>query len=402
MRSAFESQDMAAHHSFKAAGLERQLETSIYSDDSDAVEALEARIAELELERGLMKMENAAYKKGDEAFAAAAGITVEQAAARRVKIEQGYSWCRKPHPSYELQNLGGNISRLRKRLEFVKSQQERVARAEAATDGVLIEGDVLGNGHGYVTVTFDEKPERSILNALREAGFRWGQGSWGGNLSQLPEALKQYLPEGTPTPIQEPAADEVAAPAPAPAFEPLDTTNPPEWAKAMIVAELEHDESDAMTDYHATRTSKFVPLAWSKHTTDRFDEMRKAAARFPETAHLGPGLGLFTVWVAALEDIVSNGSAIWRGSRSPWHRDISPEEPFTTRAAAEAFIAETGTPHEIDVDGVVKRFGWQITEETVEHREKYSMGHGYYLKASGRYSSGWIVRKSGLPKGGQS
>lgn len=28
-----------------------------------------------------------------------------------------------------------------------------------------------------------------------------------------------------------------------------------------------------------------------------------------------------------------------------------------------------------------------------EHREKYSMGAGYYLKASGRYSDGWKVRK---------
>ena len=28
-----------------------------------------------------------------------------------------------------------------------------------------------------------------------------------------------------------------------------------------------------------------------------------------------------------------------------------------------------------------------------EHREKYSMGHGFYLKSSGRYSTGWEVSK---------
>ena len=32
--------------------------------------------------------------------------------------------------------------------------------------------------------------------------------------------------------------------------------------------------------------------------------------------------------------------------------------------------------------------------KSAEHREKYSMGAGYYLKASGRYSDGWKVRKA--------
>lgn len=95
----------------------------------------------------------------------------------------------------------------------------------------------------------------------------------------------------------------------------------PADAKAVILAELEHDDSDCQTDYFNTKTSRCVILGFSRHTRDLFAEMRKAAARFEETAHL------------------------------------------------------TDAP------------------ETAEHREKWSMGAGYYLKASRRYSDGWKVLK---------
>lgn len=100
--------------------------------------------------------------------------------------------------------------------------------------------------------------------------------------------------------------------------------NIPADAKAVIVAELEHDASDTMTDYFNTQTSRCVILGFSRHTRDLFAEMRKAAARLPETAHL----------------------------------ENAPED--------------------------------------AEHREKWSMGAGYYLKASGRYSDGWKVLKRAL------
>jgi hypothetical protein len=95
----------------------------------------------------------------------------------------------------------------------------------------------------------------------------------------------------------------------------------PAWAKAVIVAELEIDDCDSMTDYFNTKTERVLILGFSKHTRDLFSEMRKHAAAAEETAHL-----------------------------------------------ADA-------------------------PESAEHREKYSMGAGYYLKDSHRYSTGWTVRK---------
>lgn len=99
----------------------------------------------------------------------------------------------------------------------------------------------------------------------------------------------------------------------------------PEWAKAALFAEHVEDDSDLQSDYFGHKTTRTVFLGWSKHERDIFPEMRKAAANFPETAHL-------------------------------------------VGAGPEA-----------------------------EHREKYSMGGGYYLKAeSSRHSTGWSVCKRPL------
>jgi hypothetical protein len=69
----------------------------------------------------------------------------------------------------------------------------------------------------------------------------------------------------------------------------------PVWAKAVIVAEYEQDQSEIQTDYFATRTLTSIPLAWSKHTRDNFAEMRKAAATFKPTRSMGPGCDVYRV-----------------------------------------------------------------------------------------------------------
>jgi len=66
----------------------------------------------------------------------------------------------------------------------------------------------------------------------------------------------------------------------------------PTWAKAAIVAIQQIDKSDSMTDYFATTRGTTVFLAWSKTNRNNFAEMRKAAATFKETQHLGPGCNI--------------------------------------------------------------------------------------------------------------
>lgn len=109
---------------------------------------------------------------------------------------------------------------------------------------------------------------------------------------------------------------------------------------AVIVAEKHHNDSDGMTDYYGSHITKRVILASSSHKRDIFSEMRKAAALLPETKHLS----------------------------------TPPAKPA-------------------DADDY-----WKPEDE---HREKYSMGAGYYLSDAGTYS-GWHIEKHVLWKNGPS
>ena len=168
----------------------------------------------------------------------------------------------------------------------------------------------------------------------------------------------------------------------------------PTNAAAVIVAELRENDSDPQTDYFNYTTKEVVYLAFSTHTRDLFPEMRTAAAKFTETAQLGPGMGVFTPFVKIGEDFQSNGSYYRAGERSHWHNDMLPTGHFCTEADAENYINERGAPGSMNIDGQKVSFYWDMSTKETEHREKYSMGAGYYLGES-KYS-GWIIKKISL------
>lgn len=62
--------------------------------------------------------------------------------------------------------------------------------------------------------------------------------------------------------------------------------NTPSWAKAVIIAEHEVNQSDAMTDYFGSRTDKRLLLAFSSTDRNNFTEFRQAAKNAAETAEL--------------------------------------------------------------------------------------------------------------------
>lgn len=98
-----------------------------------------------------------------------------------------------------------------------------------------------------------------------------------------------------------------------------------------------------------------------------------------------------------LNSVQSNGSYYSEGQYSRWHQDLYDfyaRTAFTSEAEALASCAKLGEPHPISFEGTVVNFGWKIEKESVEHREKWSQGHGYYLGVS-KYS-GWQVNKKRL------
>jgi len=169
----------------------------------------------------------------------------------------------------------------------------------------------------------------------------------------------------------------------------------PSWAVACIVAEYETDQSDIQADYFATRTETQVHLAWSRHKRDVFSEMRKAAMLFKPTRHLGPGCDVWTARVVLVVPapgyFADNGRMIHDGDRD--HNPERGPQTFQTKAEAEAWIAAQPALLPCHYGEHVVTYRWRLECESIEHREKYSMGAGYYLKGSMGYSTGWTVSK---------
>ena len=191
MDRGIESQKMAAHHTSKAGGIEDALARSIFSDDPDAIEALEAKAARLDAEADAMVTVNKAFRKapGDGPAAKLAALvhsgTMTQASAMHcAKTFSLCSWIKQPFPAYELTNLRANARRLRERIKEVERRQEDDAATEEAGGLLITRGDT------YCSVRFSEKPAREVLEALRAAFFNYSGGAWSGPLDRLPECVK--------------------------------------------------------------------------------------------------------------------------------------------------------------------------------------------------------------------
>jgi len=117
----------------------------------------------------------------------------------------------------------------------------------------------------------------------------------------------------------------------------------PAGAKALIFAEYHEDTSDLMTDYHGSRTTRTVAIGFRSGSREDFRQLRAAAARFPETAHM------------ASEDALA-----------AWH----------------------------EANGYRRH-----DQDTLEHRGNWSMGGGNYLSDhdAASYGTGWVIRSRDFP-----
>lgn len=144
----------------------------------------------------------------------------------------------------------------------------------------------------------------------------------------------------------------------------------PEGVKAVIMGIRFSTTYDPNADYqaHTDHTEEVIYLAFSGHEKDLFAEMRKAADKDERTAHMGTGKNEFNT-----HQLNGDGRYYEHG------------ETFTTEAAAVDYVAAKNA--EPQPEG----FKWEYSENNIEHREKYSMGSGYYMK-----SGDWKVRKSNI------
>jgi hypothetical protein len=112
------SEDMAA----RADNIEAATSNAIYSDDVDAIERLEAKIADLEAQRDRIKAYNASCRKGQRDVT----LLGERQQAQLASTAKSASYQIRDNgaaPAYWAQNIGGNITRNRKRLEQLKREK---------------------------------------------------------------------------------------------------------------------------------------------------------------------------------------------------------------------------------------------------------------------------------------
>ena len=148
----------------------------ISSDDPQAVEKLEAKLATLEKHQEMMKAANAAIRmkdpaKGD-AKLAELGYTPEDIAKLRAPDFCG----RIGYPAYALQNNNANIRRIRGRIAELKK------RTESTPEGWEFDGGrvVVNTAENRLQIIFDGKPNADVRTELKGEGFRWApsQGAW--------------------------------------------------------------------------------------------------------------------------------------------------------------------------------------------------------------------------------
>jgi len=193
MCRAVEHGKMAEHHENKAQGIETMLESTIFSDDKNAVEALEAKIAGLEKEReqnnqvNKIIRGNPKYKVTLEKIAALTALGLSEITAN--KLFEPDCCGRIGIPAYVNQNIAGRIKAARDRLVMVKRRRELAQAAQESENGVLIKR----NCYGDYFITFAEKPDYEIIKDLKAAGYRWVSGSWVGKPDNLPVCVKELV-----------------------------------------------------------------------------------------------------------------------------------------------------------------------------------------------------------------
>lgn len=161
MRAAFEHQDKAVSMASKADEIERQADNAIYSDDIDAVDRLKEKIAGLEAERERIKVVNRLVRK--HGLAGAADQLTEAERTELIKlsaIQAYYQPEKKGFPPYVLSNLGGNISRLRKRLEFLSGGPKPATAQDGQEAATVPQGATATERAGLRVVAAMTTPSR--------------------------------------------------------------------------------------------------------------------------------------------------------------------------------------------------------------------------------------------------
>lgn len=171
-RKSFESSKYAEELEQRAIAAEKN--TSISSDDPEAIEKLKLKVEILEEKQRMMKEVNKLVKKQDKKGLAELGFSEARIHLFLTPDRfQGYLG----YPGYALTNNGANIRSTKERIERLEKQREQVTTEQELPNGIKIVDNVEEN---RFQLFFPGKPSEAVRSQLKQFGFRWtpSAGCW--------------------------------------------------------------------------------------------------------------------------------------------------------------------------------------------------------------------------------
>lgn len=170
---------------------------TVSSDDPEAVNYLQSKLADLESSHTQMKAANAYYRK-HKTLDGCPGISDK---TREWLTRPGVFACgdgsplalyKCPYPTYALQNSLANIKRTRQRLETLQAIKASAPVEKAGADGVIYREDPNAM---RVQLVFDQKPDDATRSLLKSNGFRWSPsvGAWQRQLTDNGRRAAHYV-----------------------------------------------------------------------------------------------------------------------------------------------------------------------------------------------------------------
>ncbi|MEE1350511.1 MAG: hypothetical protein UHM23_00420 [Clostridia bacterium] len=147
----------------------------IHSDDPQALEKLQNKLAECEKSQEFMKKVNNYYRKNG-TVKGCEGVADSTAQKLDESMKNAYSWETAPFPSYKLQNNNQEIRRLKARIEELSKNKDL-----GFVGWKFVGGEAIANeGNNRLQLIFDEKPSEEQRGILKAHGFKWApsEGAW--------------------------------------------------------------------------------------------------------------------------------------------------------------------------------------------------------------------------------
>lgn len=154
----------------------------VSSDDGNAIEKLQQKVAGLEQRQEMMKAVNAFYRNHG-TLDGCPSLTPEEIEEREAAMSRSPQASRKPFKTFELTNNRAVIRQTRARI----AELEALRNAPALEGWAFPGGEVIMNREeNRVQLFFAEKPDEVTRSELKHSGFRWSpsQKAWQRMLNQ--------------------------------------------------------------------------------------------------------------------------------------------------------------------------------------------------------------------------